>query len=168
MSYYDAHLQAQVDFNVVDGRNHFEKVWKNWPEGGTEEKLEKMMRTIMWEPCDGQHIVYACNVLAKEAFAAGEITEEEQNNIFRRRNAIPVVYNNPKMYIKMSKRQNDFHIPNRKETHAPTWQTLIKLRALWNEYGRPKPREEEDVQRRWDMLVCMAAVLNLKLDVQKA
>ena len=132
-----------------------------------EEKLEKMMKTIMWEPCDGQHIVYACNVLAEEAFAVGEITEEDRNNIFRRRNAIPVVYNNPKMYIEMSKRQNDFHTPNRKETHAPAWQTLIKLCALWNEYGRPKPREEEDVQRRWDMLICMAAVLNMKLDVQK-
>ena len=168
MSYYDAHLQAQVDFNVADGRNHFENVWKSWPEGGIEEeKLEKMMRTIMWEPCDGQHIVYACNVLAEEAFAAGEITEDKRNNIFRRRKAIPVVYNNPKMYIEMSKRQNDFHTPNRKETHAPAWQTLIKLRALWNEYGRPKPCEEEDVQRRWDMFICMAAVLNLKLDVQK-
>ena len=62
------------------------------------------MKTIMWEPYDGQHIVYACNVLAKEAFAAGDITEEERNYIFRRRNVILVVYNNPKMYIEMSKR----------------------------------------------------------------
>ena len=124
-------LQAQVNFNVADGQNHFEKVWKSWLEGGTEEeKLEKMMKTVMWEPYDGQHIVYACNVLAEEAFAVGEIIEEERNNIFRRRNAIPVVYNNPKMYIEMSKRQNDFHTPNWKETHAPTWQTLIKLCAL--------------------------------------
>ena len=72
----------------------------------------------MWEPYDGQHIVYACNVLAEEAFAIGDIIEEERNNIFRRSNAIPVVYNNPKMYIEMSKRQNDFYTPNQKETHA--------------------------------------------------
>ena len=105
ISYYDAHLQAQVEFNVVDGQNHFEKVWKSWPKGGTnDEKLEKMMKTIMWEPCDGQHIVYACNVLAEDAFVAGDIIEEEQNNIFRHRNTIPVVYNNLKMYIEMSKR----------------------------------------------------------------
>ena len=100
MSYYDAHLQAQVDFNVVDGRNHFEKVWKSWPKGATNnEKLGKMMKTIMWEPCDGQHIIYACNVLVEEAFATSDITEEERNNIFRHRNAIPVVYNNPKIYV---------------------------------------------------------------------
>ena len=45
MSYYDTHLQAQVEFNVVNGRNHFEKVWKSWLEGGTDdEKLEKMIK----------------------------------------------------------------------------------------------------------------------------
>ena len=136
MSYYDAESQSHINFNVVGGRDHFEKVWKTWPEGAThEEKLENMMKTITREPCDGQHIVYACKVLGREAFAAGAITEEEFNNIFKHRRVVLVVFNNPKMYIEMSKRQNDFHRSNRKETHAATWQTLIKLRTLWNEYG---------------------------------
>ena len=54
-----------------------------------------MMNSIIWEPCDGQHIVHACKVLAKEAFASGNIIEEEMNTTFRKRFAIPVVYNNP-------------------------------------------------------------------------
>ena len=47
------------------------------------------------------------------------------------------------------------------------WQTLIKLRTLWNEYGRPKPKEARDVEKRGDMFICMAAILHLKLDAQK-
>ena len=136
ISYYDAKSESHINFDVVGGRDHFEKVWKTWPEGASaDEKMQNMMKTITWEPCDGQHIVYACKVLGGQAFAAGVITEEEFNNIFKQRRAIPVVYNNPKICIEMSKRQNDFHRPNRKDTHAVAWQTLIKLRTLWNAYG---------------------------------
>ena len=136
MSYYDAESQSHINFDVVRGQDHFEKVWKTWPERATDdEKMENMMKTITWEPCDGQHIVYACKVLGGQAFATGAITEEEFNNIFKQRHVIPVVYNNPKMYIEMSKRLNDFHRSNQKDRHAMAWQTLIKLRTLWNEYG---------------------------------
>ena len=38
---------------------------------------------------------------------------------------------------------------------------------LWNEYGRPKPKEERNVEKQGDMFICMAVVLNLKLDAQK-
>ena len=62
------------------------------------------MKTITWEPYDGQHIVYACKVLGGQVFAAGAITKDEFNNIFKQRRAIVVVYNNPNMYIEMSKR----------------------------------------------------------------
>ena len=119
ISYYDAESQSRINFDVVGGRDHFEKVWKTWPDGATDDKkMENMMKTITWKPCDGQHIVYACKVLGGQAFATGAIIEEEFNSIFKHRRAIPVVYNNSKMYIEMSKRQNDFHKPNQKETHA--------------------------------------------------
>ena len=85
-------------------------------------------------------------MLCGQAFATGAITEEEFNNIFKLRRAILVVYNNPKMYIEMSKRQNNFHKPHRKDTNAMAWQTLIKLRTLWNEYGQPKQKEVKDVE----------------------
>ena len=53
------------------------------------------MESIIWEPCDGQHIVHACKVNAEDAFVRGDITDEEMNKIFRERVAIPVVYDNP-------------------------------------------------------------------------
>ena len=77
-----------------------------------------------------------------------------------------MVYNRPEMYLEMSKRQNDFHTPNRRDTHASVWQTLVKLRELWETFGRPKARDE-DIIARGKMLLCMAAVLNLKLDEEK-
>ena len=168
VSYYDVHLGEVVDFNSRGARDHFFEVLQNWPEGSTdEEKQKNMMESIIWEPCDGQHIVYACKVNAKDALARGDISNEQMNNIFRERVAIPVVYDNPRMYIEMSKRQNDFHTPNRKATHAVPWQTLIKIWNLWNEYERPKPQDETDIGKRADMLICMATVLNVKLDGQK-
>ena len=55
-----------VNFNVQGGRGQFFEVFWNWPEGSTdEEKQKSMMNSIIWEPCDGQHIVHACKVLAK-------------------------------------------------------------------------------------------------------
>ena len=169
VSYYDENLEELVNFNVTGGRDQFFEVLRNWPEGSSdEEKQKNMMNSIVWEPCDGQHIVHACKVNAEEAFASGDITEDEMNNIFRERLAIPVVYNNPRMYIEMSKRQNDFYRPNRKATHAAPWQTLIKIQNLWNEYKRPQPRDEIDIEKRADMLICMAAVLNVKLDGHKS
>ena len=51
---------------------------QNWPEGNSdEEKQKSMMNFIIWEPCNGQHIVHACKILAEEAFASGDIIEEE-------------------------------------------------------------------------------------------
>ena len=168
VAYYDEHLGEVVDFNIRGGRDQFFEVLQTWPNGSTdEEKQQSLLNSIIWEPCDGQHIVHACKVLAEEAFACGNITEAEMNTIFRERSAIPVVYNNPRLYIEMSKRQNDFHAPNRKATHAVAWQTLIKIRNLWNAYERPKTRDETDNENRGDMLICMAAVLNLKLDGQQ-
>ena len=168
ISYFDPNLQEQVGFNVERTRQQFEEICSGWGVGASEEdQWNDMFQTIKWEPCDGQHILYACNILAQEAFQKGHITKEDLDNIFSTRKAVVVVYDNPKMYLEMSKRQNDFNIPNRKDSHASAWQTLVKLRALWINYGRPKAREDEDIQRRGDMLMCMATILNQKLEGEK-
>ena len=69
VSYYDVHVGEVVDFKVRGGRDQFYEVLQNWPEGSSdEEKLNNMMNSIIWEPCDGQHIVHACKVLAEKHF----------------------------------------------------------------------------------------------------
>ena len=37
-----------------------------------------------------------------------------------------------------------------------------------NEYKQPKPRDKMDIEKCTDMLICMAVVLNVKLDGQKS
>ena len=69
---------SHINFDVVGGRDHFEKVWKTCPQETIDDKkMKNIMTTIIWEPYDGQHIVYACKVLAGKAFATGAITKEE-------------------------------------------------------------------------------------------
>ena len=67
----------------------------------------------------------------------------------------------------MSKQHNNFNIPNWKDTHASAWQTLVKLRALWINYGRSKAREDKDIIGCGKMLMYMATVLNQNLEGEK-
>ena len=47
ISYYDAESQSRINFDVVGGQDHFEKVWKTWPKGAiADEKMQNMMKTI--------------------------------------------------------------------------------------------------------------------------
>ena len=105
--------------------------------------------------------------MIQEAFHKDHITKEDLDNFFSTRKFVVVVYDNPKMYLEMSKRQNDFNILNRKDNHASVWQTLVKFCAQWINYGRPKAREDKDIMRRGDMLICMVTVLNQKLEGEK-
>ncbi len=70
-----------------------------------------MFETIKWEPRDGQYLLYACNVLVQEAFQKGHIKKKNLDNFFSTRKVVVVVYDSPKMYLEMSKRQNDLNIP---------------------------------------------------------
>lgn len=54
-----------------------------------------MFQTIKWEPCDGQYLLYACNVLVQEAFQKGHITKKNMDNIFCNRKDVIVAYDNP-------------------------------------------------------------------------
>lgn len=44
-------------------------VWQDWQNGGTkEEKIKNFIEAITWKAVDNQYIMYACNVIAQEAF----------------------------------------------------------------------------------------------------
>ena len=76
-----------------------------WTIGASQDdNWRDILQKIKWEPCDAQHILHACNVLTEEAFQKGHITKGDLENIFRTKKAVVVVYDNPKMYLEMSKR----------------------------------------------------------------
>jgi hypothetical protein len=105
ISYFDANVKEQMNFNVEETRQQFEEIRSGWGIGASEEDQWKdMFQTIKWEPCDDQHILYACNVLAQETFQKGHITNEDLNNFFSIVIVVVMVYDNPKMYLEMLKR----------------------------------------------------------------
>ena len=66
-----------MDFNVEGLRQQFEDIRSGWSIGAYEkDQWNDMFQTIKWISCDGQHILYMCNILAQEAF---------QNTISQRR-----------------------------------------------------------------------------------
>jgi len=66
------------------------------------------MEAIVWEPLDGQCIVHVCNVISEESFNRMLVAKEVMDAIFQRNLAIVVIYNNPKLYLKQSKKLNNF------------------------------------------------------------
>ena len=67
MAYYEADSDRNISFEEASARTKFMEVWEKWPVGTTrEEKLEDFLKNILWDTVDGQHIAYACKVLAKD------------------------------------------------------------------------------------------------------
>ena len=75
------------------------------------------MKNIVWDIVDGQHIAYACKVLAKDAVKKKKLDTENMKSIFTKRPALVVVYDDPVLYLEASKKQNNFFKPDRKK-HA--------------------------------------------------
>ena len=163
MSYYEADSDQNISFEEVSARTKFMEVWEKWPIGTTkEEKLEDFLKNIVWDTVDGQHIAYACKVLAKDAVKKRKLDTESMKSIFMKRPALVVVYDDPALYLEASKKQNNFFKPDRKK-HARVWQTLWKLRDIWDTLERPRANVEADNEKRAKVLACFANTLDINL-----
>jgi hypothetical protein len=58
-----------------------------------EEKREKFMSLVIWEPVDGQHILHACQELAKKYLALGVLSQQQFEKLFVKRPTVVVAYN---------------------------------------------------------------------------
>ena len=164
MAYYEAESDQNVSFEEASARTKFMEVWEKWPVGTTrEEKLEDFLKNIvLWDTVDGQHIAYACKVLAKDAVKKRKLDIESMKLIFTKRLALVVVYDDPTLYLEASKKQNNFFKPDRKK-HARVWQTLWKLRDVWDTLERPRANVEADNEKRAKVLACFANILDINL-----
>ena len=100
------------------------EIWEKWLVGTTrEEKLEDFLKNILWNTLDGQHIAYACKVLAKDDVKKGKLDIESMKSVFAKWHALVVVYDDRALYLEALKKLNNFFKPNRKK-HAHPWQTL--------------------------------------------
>ena len=67
----------------------------------------------------------------------GKLDTESIKSVFAKRPILVVVYDDPILYLEASKKQNNFFNPDQKK-HARVWQTLWKLRNIWDIYERPR------------------------------
>jgi hypothetical protein len=121
-------------FRRFHEREDFEATFQNHQdEGNPLSRTDFLTNNILWQPVDGQHIIYACKVLAREAFQRRDITEEIYRERFRTRKARFVVYNKPHLYIGASIQINELHL---KRAHYTTMlEDLMKLHAIWEGHG---------------------------------
>ena len=87
---------------------------------------------------------------------------ESIKSIFAKQPALVVVYDDPVLYLEASKLQNNFFKPDRKK-HARVWQTLWKLRDIWDTYERPCANVEVNNENRAKVLACFANILDIDL-----
>ena len=105
MAYYEAKSDRNISFEEATARMEFMEVWKKWPVGTTrEEKLEDFLKNILWDTIDGQHIAYACKVLAKDDVKKRKLDTESMKSIFTKRRTLVVVYDDPGLYLEASKK----------------------------------------------------------------
>jgi hypothetical protein len=100
-----------------------------------EKKRDALLPNVTWEPVDGQHIQYACNVLAREDFLAGKLSKTEYEAIFIKRPAPVVFYNDEICYGVQSLKLNDYNID--RVYHGSLIERLAKARNQWFEDGCP-------------------------------
>ena len=161
IAYYEADSDRNIWFEEARARTKFMEVWEKWPVGTTrEEKLEDFLKNILWDTVDGQHIAYACKVLAKDDVKKGKLDTTNIKSIFTKRPALVVVYDDLVLYLEALKKKNKFFKPDWKK-HARVWQTLWKLRDIWDTYKGPRANVEADNENWAKMLACFANIMDI-------
>ena len=118
MAYYEGDSDRNIWFEEARARMKFMEVSEKWPVGSTrEEKLEDFLKNILWDIVDGQHIAYACKMLAKDNVKKGKLDTESIKSVFTKQPVLVVVYDDPALYLEASKKQKNFFKPDRKK-HA--------------------------------------------------
>ena len=83
-----------------------------------EEEKQCFFNGIIWKPVDEQHVEYACNILAKNDFLCGSLSQADYDKIFLCRPATIMLYDNKITCLFSSTRLND--ITTEKKYHSTT------------------------------------------------
>ena len=105
-------------------------------------------------------------MLAKDDVKKGKLDTESMKSVFTKRLALVVVYDDLALYLEASKKQNNFFKPDWKK-YACVWQTLWKLRDIWDTYERSRANIEADNENRVKVLACFANILDIDLPTRE-
>ena len=82
---------------------------------------------VVWEPVDGQHILWACQHIAQDEHERGTLQDEVYEH-FLRRPVTVLVYNDPRFFVSESRRANVHHCSRQRYTRVA--ENLTKMREL--------------------------------------
>ena len=91
----------------MGSKARFIQCLESMPGDSIEEKRQCFFNGIIWEPVDGQHVEYACNILAKNDFLYKSLSQADYDKIFLCQLATIVLYDNEITYFFLSTRLND-------------------------------------------------------------
>ena len=112
--------------------------------------------SCVWEPVDRQHILRACQHIARDEHERGTLRDEVYER-FLRRPATMLVYDDPRFFVSESRRANVHHCSRQRYTTVA--ENLTKMRELWEFYRQPGTRVG-DAARRATFLSCVSATVH--------
>ena len=153
---------SPVKFGGVGGRQAFILEVTAWATreaidpGRLPSEVHRFFTHVLWEPVDGQHILWACQHIARDEHEKGTLWDELYERFFRRPTTV-LVYDDPRFFVSESRRTNVHHCSWQQYTTVA--KNLTKMRELWEFYGQPGTGVG-DATRRAAFLSCVSAMVH--------
>ena len=153
---------SYVTFGGVGGRQAFISEVTAWT---TKEVIDparvplevhKFFAHVVWEPVDGQHILWACQHIARDEHERWTLQDEVYER-FLRRPATVLVYDDPQFFVSESRRANVHHCFRQRYTTVA--ENLTNMRKLWEFYGQ-SGMGVGDATRRATFFSCVSATVH--------
>ena len=131
---------SPVTFGGAGGRQTFISTVTAWAtreaidQARVPSEVHRFLADVVWEPVDGQHILWACQHIARDEHERGTLGDEVYER-FLRRSATVLVYDDPRFFVSESRRANVHHCSWQQYTTVA--ENLTKMRKLWEFYGQP-------------------------------
>ena len=124
--------------------------------GRVPMEVHRFLDDVIWEPVDGQHILWACQEIAREEHGAGNLSSEVYGR-FLHRPATVLVYDDPRFYVSESRRANIHRFA--RQRYSTVAENLLKMRELWEFFGCPSTAPQ-DAARRATYLASVSQVVH--------
>ena len=121
-----------------------------------QSKVHRFLVHVVWEPVDGQYILWACQHIARDEHERGTLRDDVYDR-FLRRPATVLVYDDPRFFMSESRRANIHHCSRQRYTTVA--ENLMKMRELWEFYGQPG-MGVADMAQRATFLSCVSATVH--------
>ena len=105
-------------------------------------EVHRFLANVVWEPVDGQYILWTCQHIARDEYERGTL-RNEVNDHFLHWPATVLVYDDPRFFMSESRCTNVHHCSRQRYTTVV--ENLTKMRELWKFYKQPGTRVGDEI-----------------------